>query len=128
MLRKIIPIVLIVALVAGAAGAYLFKVNSARFETSETTVVTVTDGSAVYTVKFVDQNGSPVPGVMCNVCDETTCTMLTADEEGIARFADEIYPWKLQLLKAPEGYALPETTEYALDEAGGETTIELIQE
>lgn len=129
MLRKIILIVLIVALVACAAGIYLFKVNSAHFETSTTTVVTSNDAhshdeaqtpadaqtveiTAVrmdgYGVLFVDDTATFVPGVVCNVCDETTCTMLTADENGVIELPGEAFPYEIQFLKVPEGYKLPD--------------------
>ena len=104
MLRKIIPMVLIVVLISGAAGYYLFSVNSAHFETSETTVLTLEGGGVV----FVDAESNPVPGVMCNVCDETVCTMLTSDENGLIEIPAENFPCEIQFLKVPEGFSLPE--------------------
>ena len=104
MLRRIIPIVLVVVLIAGAAGIYLFRVNSAHFDTLQTTAVTV-DGNAVH---FVDSESNAVSGVMCNVCDETTCTMLTADENGLIELPGDAFPYEIQFLKVPEGYKLPE--------------------
>ena len=32
-----------------------------------------TSSEVTYTVKYVDQNGQPVAGVTCQVCDDTTC-------------------------------------------------------
>lgn len=104
MLRRIIPIVLIFALVAGTAGIYLFRVNSARFETSQTLVLTVEGGGVI----FADAESNPIPGVMCNVCDDTACTMLTSDENGLIEIPAELFPCEVQFLKAPEGYKLPE--------------------
>ncbi len=104
MLRRIIPIILIVVLVAGAAGVYLFHANSAYFETSETTVITM-DGNGVL---FVDSESNPIPGVMCNVCDETACTMLTSNENGLIEIPAETFPCEVQFLKVPDGYKLPD--------------------
>lgn len=104
MLRKIIPLILIVVLIAGAAGYYLFSVNSASVETSETTVVTLESGGVV----FRDSESNPIPGVMCNVCDETVCTMLTSDENGLIEIPKENFPCEVKFLKVPEGFKLPE--------------------
>ena len=104
MLRRIIPIILIVVLVAGAAGVYLFHANSAYFLTSQTAVVTVEGGGA----RFVDAESNPIPGVMCNVCDDTACTMLVSDETGLLEIPAELFPCELQFLKVPEGFKIPE--------------------
>jgi len=105
MLRKIIPIVLIFALIAGAAGYYLFGVDMGRGkQSSETSVVRIVG----YTVVFVDSESKIIPGVMCNVCDETTCTMLTSDKDGVIEMPGEDFPYEVQVLKAPEGFKLPD--------------------
>ena len=104
MLRKIIPIILIVVLLAGAAGYYLFSVNSAQVQTSETTVLTVEGGGVI----FRDAESNPVSGVMCNVCDDVACTMLTSDENGLIEIPAENFPCEVQFLKVPEGFKLPE--------------------
>ena len=104
MLRKIIPLILIVVLIAGAAGYYLFGVNSASVETSGTTVLTLEGGGVV----FRDAESNPVPGVMCNVCDETVCTMLTSDENGLIEIPVENFPCEVKFLKVPEGFKIPE--------------------
>lgn len=124
MLKKIILIVLAVLIFSGAAAGYLFSVNSYD-ELSSSLVVTVDEDSAVYVIRFVDPDGEPVPGVMANVCDDTSCTMLTSDEEGVAHFSDEIKDWYLQILKVPEGFAFASGEKLPLDKNGGETVITL---
>lgn len=128
MLKKILLSVLAVLVIAAAAGAYLFSVNTEHFTAEQTAVVTEVEGEAVYVIKFVDPDGNPVPGVMANVCDDTACTMLTSDEEGVAHFAGEIKPWSVQILKVPEGFTFIADEKLPLDENGGETVIALNKE
>jgi len=126
MLKKILLPVLAVLVIAAAAGAYLFSVNSAHFTAEQTTVVTVVENEAVYVIKFTDPDGNPVPGVMANVCDDTACTMLTSDDDGVAHFAGEKKAWSVQILKAPEGFAFT-ADKLPLNESG-ETAITLNRE
>lgn len=127
MLKKILLPVIAALVIAVAAAAYLFSVNTDRL-TAQTAVVTEVEGEAVYVIKFVDPDGNPVPGVMANVCDDTACTMLTSDEEGVVHFAGEIKPWSVQILKVPEGFTFAEGEKLPLDENGGETVIALNRE
>jgi hypothetical protein len=39
------------------------------------------EGDGIYTITYVDQNGDPVPGVMCQVCDEASCRVFVSDGE-----------------------------------------------
>ena len=121
MLKRILIPLLVALAVAGAAGAYLFTANRTYFETTQSVEV-VEEGAVEYAVKFVDSEGNPVPGVVCNVCDEERCTMLTSGEDGCARFEGADYPWKLQVLTVPAGYALPDA---AIELAPGETEVAL---
>lgn len=57
-----------------------------------------------YVIKYVDQNGNPVPGVMCQVCDETTCQVFVSDANGICEFTLAPYAWEIHTLMAPAGY------------------------
>ena len=117
MLKKVILVILVVALVAGAAGIYLFKTFSVDGgqveehnhehidEVAESSTLEVISG---YVVIFVDSESQFVPGVVCNVCDETTCTMLTADENGMIELPGNAFPYEIQFLTVPEGYKMPE--------------------
>jgi len=121
MLKRIILPVLAVVLIACAAAVYLFSVNSPS-EIAATAVITLEEGERA--IRFVDADEKPVPGVMCNVCDDTSCIMLTSDENGIAIFSGDFAPSKVQVLKVPEGFTMPAEPNFPLSESG-ETVIVL---
>ena len=117
MLKKIIVVILVVALVAGAAGAYLFKtfsVDTAQTEEhNHEHIEQIAESSAIevisgYVVVFVDEESQFVPGVSCNVCDETTCTMMISNENGMIELPGNAFPYEIQFLKVPDGFKLPE--------------------
>ncbi len=75
-------------------------------------------------VKFVDQDGEPVPGCVINFCTDETCVPTFADEEGIAVFEGMPYAYHLQVIKVPEGYSFDTAYEFYVDEeAGGTMTV-----
>jgi len=80
---------------------------------------------AVYTVKYVDQNGAPVAGVMCQVCDETTCQVFVSDENGVCEFTLAPYEWEIHTLSIPEGYEGDTETVTIAPIAGGEMVFTL---
>lgn len=80
---------------------------------------------AVYIAIVVGEDGSPIPGAMLNVCDETTCTMLVTDKDGRAEFIRAPYPYSVHVLRAPEGYQPDPSQEFLFEETGGELTIVL---
>ena len=43
--------------------------------------------SADYAIAFVDEAGNPVAGVVANVCDDVSCTVVTSDAGGRASFS-----------------------------------------
>ena len=57
-----------------------------------------------YVVKYVDQDGNPVSGVMLQVCDAETCQVFSSDENGVCAFTLAPYAWELHTLRLPEGY------------------------
>lgn len=59
---------------------------------------------ATYRFRCVDQNGSPVAGVMLQVCDEETCQVLVSDAEGLCEFTGKQYTWEVHVLKVADGY------------------------
>ncbi|MBQ6595641.1 MAG: redoxin domain-containing protein [Clostridia bacterium] len=78
----------------------------------------------VWTVTFLDQNGDPVPGCVVNFCTEETCTPCVSDETGVAFFSGEPYPYHLQVIKVPDGYAFePADDDLYADENGGDMEI-----
>lgn len=57
-----------------------------------------------YTVKFVDQTGAPVPGVMAQVCTDLLCSVYVSDENGVCAFSVLPNAWEMHILMLPEGY------------------------
>ncbi len=66
---------------------------------------TAPGGKSVYTVKYTDQNGAPVAGVICKVCDDATCQLFTSDENGLCAFELEPFAWEIHTLMVPAGYS-----------------------
>ena len=79
------------------------------------------EGSSLYYLAFVDQNGDPVEGVMANVCDDSACTPMQSDANGIVAFAYPSFAYHIQVIKIPDGYEYDLSTETYLDAAGGVT-------
>ena len=67
-------------------------------------------GNVTYTVTYVDQNGDPVPGVLCQVCDESTCQVFTSDENGVCKFTLAAKEYEIHTLAVPAGYEGDTTT------------------
>ena len=82
-------------------------------------------GDVTYTVTYVDQNGDPVPGVLCQVCDESTCQVFTSDVKGVCQFTLPAKEYEIHTLKVPNGYEGDTTTVTKASAQGGELTFEL---
>ena len=80
---------------------------------------------SAYTVRFVDQHGAPVAGVILQVCDEETCMLYTSDENGVCSFTLAPWAWELHTLKVPAGYEGDTQTVTHAPEAGGEVIFTL---
>jgi len=80
---------------------------------------------AAYTIKYVDQDGNPVAGVMCQVCDEETCQVYTSDANGVCEFTLAPYAWEIHTLKVPEGYEGDTETITLAPVEGGELVFTL---
>ena len=83
------------------------------------------DGPSDYVVRYVDQNGSPVAGVICQVCDDKTCSLFTSDGNGECRFTLDPYAWEIHTLRVPEGYEGDTETITHASPAGGEMVFTL---
>ena len=81
--------------------------------------------SGEYIVRFVDQDGNPVPGCIVNFCTDEACMPVTADENGVAAFSGEPYAYHLQVLKVPVGYGFDMSREFYTEPEGGEMTLVL---
>lgn len=79
--------------------------------TSEPTVPEVTETepvSYVYTIKVVDVDGNPMPGVFVQVCAGTTCVPVATDANGIAGYVEEVTgdgELGAKIITMPAGYA-----------------------
>lgn len=80
---------------------------------------------AAYTITFIDQQGEFIPGVTVSICDETTCEIMTSDENGVVTFSAEPYAWEVHVLKAPDGCSFDADAVWTLDAQGGDTIIAL---
>lgn len=77
---------------------------------------------STYAVRFVDQNGDPVPGAICQVCDETACALYVADADGMCAFALPPCEYEIHVLRAPDGYIF-DGEPIAAPASGGALTI-----
>ena len=78
-------------------------------------------GEVQYRITVTDEAGNPIAGVMLNVCDATSCRVLTTDGAGKAAFSGAPYAYKVQALLTPEEYQ--NNAEFVLDAAGGEFAL-----
>lgn len=86
---------------------------------------TEVSGDVTYTVTYLDQNGDPVPGVMCQVCDESMCQVFTSDADGVCRFTLPAKSYEIHTLMVPNGYEGDTTTITNAPVQGGELTFTL---
>ena len=82
-------------------------------------------GDATYTVTYIDQNGDPVPGVMCQVCDETMCQVFTSDANGVCQFTLPAKNYEIHTLMVPDLYEGDTTTVTNAPMQGGDLTFTL---
>ena len=82
-------------------------------------------GDVSYTLKFVDQKGQRVEGVVAKVCNAEACVMAVSDENGLCELTLPAYAYEVQILKLPEGYDVTTETPYTAPAAGGELVITL---
>ncbi|MBD5099117.1 MAG: TlpA family protein disulfide reductase [Clostridiales bacterium] len=79
------------------------------------------EGCSLYYLVFVDQNGDPVEGVMANVCDDSACTPMKSDANGVVAFAYPSFAYHIQVIKVPDGYEYDLTAETYISADGGVT-------
>ena len=106
-------------LLAGAGYSYKWEYWD------ESVVIPEASGDVTYTVTYVDQNGDPVPGVMCQVCDESTCQVFTSDAKGVCQFTLPAKAYEIHTLMVPAGYEGDTTTITEAPAQGGELTFTL---
>lgn len=113
--------------VSEASWTYADGTAPSTDEVAQLPADTVSSGSymSAYTVKYVDQNGDPVEGVMCQVCDDETCQVFVSDAEGVCSFELMPYAWEIHTLRVPEGYEGDTETVTVAPEEGGELVFTL---
>ena len=82
-------------------------------------------GDGTYTVTYVDQNGDPVSGVMCQVCDANSCQVFVSNADGVCEFTLPAGIYEIHTLKVPDGYEGDTTTVTEAPVGGGELNFTL---
>lgn len=82
-------------------------------------------GDGTYTVTYVDQNGDPVSGVMCQVCDANSCQVFISNADGVCEFTLPAGIYEIHTLKVPDGYEGDTTTVTEAPVGGGELNFTL---
>lgn len=78
---------------------------------------------ATYIIRYADQDGQPVAGVMVQVCNAETCQVYTTDENGVVTFTSAPYAWEIHALRFPEGYEGDTNTVILAPVEGGEMSF-----
>lgn len=78
---------------------------------------------ATYTVRFVDDQGAPVPGCIVNFCTDEMCLPVVADADGVASYTGAPYAYHLQVIKVPAGYTFDTAQEFYTEPAGGDMVL-----
>ncbi len=79
--------------------------------------------TASFAVTVVDGDGTPVSGVMVQICKDT-CLPAMTNAEGVATFALEITDgYKLSVMSCPEGYTYTGEAEIYLESGATEYTL-----
>lgn len=81
-----------------------------------------------YTIHCVDQDGNPVQGVLLQICDDSTCQVVTTDTNGAYTLMAKPYAWEVHILKVPEGYTADTSNVSIMPIAGGTATFTLEKE
>ena len=102
-----------------------WKYADTAAEDAAPTIEAALNDTATYVLKCVDQDGNPVPGVMLQICDDSTCMVYTSDENGLYTFTGAAYAWEIHILRAPTGYTADTAEAVVAPAAGGEITLTL---
>ena len=75
---------------------------------AETPKETESAAAKEYRIVVQDEEKAPVEGVVIQFCREDLCLMGTTDESGTVAFAEPEGVYEVHVLKAPEGFPVPE--------------------
>ena len=64
-----------------------------------------TDEEQTYTVRFVDQNGEPIPEVMAAFCTAERCSNVESDEDGKVVYKGPADTYHVTIVEVPDGYS-----------------------
>ncbi|MBR4781606.1 MAG: hypothetical protein IK014_09650 [Lachnospiraceae bacterium] len=59
-----------------------------------------------YVFICLDQNNAPVKSVKIQICTEEVCMMQESDENGVVRYAGDLYQYDIHIYSVPKGYEL----------------------
>ena len=62
------------------------------------------------------ETGEGIEGVIVNFCTDSSCVPVTTDEEGTAVFTGDPYKYHVQIIKCPEGFEMPEESDWYTEE------------
>lgn len=62
------------------------------------------------------ENGEGIEGVIVNFCTDSSCVPVTTEEDGTAVFTGEAYKYHVQIIKCPEGFEMPEESDWYTEE------------
>ena len=84
---------------------------------------------AVFCVLAADGDGNPVPDVSVTFCDDASCILRKTGADGRA-VLEGVSPaeYHVQVLKAPDGYKLPEVTNFIVGPEGGTVRLQVTKE
>ena len=85
-------------------------------------------GEVTYILKFVNQKGWAIEGVVAKVCNADACVMAVSDERGLCELTLPASTYEVQLLNIPEGYETTGNTTYTTPVGGGELVVTLKQQ
>ncbi len=69
------------------------------------------EAAQAYILHVLDQDGSPVEGVIVNFCTDTACVPKESDEDGLITFTGAPDAYHVTIVDAPEGYSWDEDYE-----------------
>ena len=123
-----LALVLALGLVA-CGGSEDTKVEETEAVVAQPTVAEQTeaadDGMVTYTIHVQDENGTPLAGVMVQICKDACLPGMT-DAEGNAVFTVAEDDYKVSFLMLPAGYTYTtEETEFYFEDGATEITLTL---
>lgn len=93
-------------------------------ETEAGAILAAGQDMGVYAISVTDEAGQPLAGAMVQVCDAASCRLERTDETGLILLTLPRFAYEVHMLRAPEGYQLPDEA-VLMPEEGGRWAITL---